>query len=178
MSKKTLLTFSLILCILTIGSATAYSSGYPAAAIGTFTGSNGSTSRVDYVVLAKFASGASGFTFAEAESYSEMVVTAVSSLMSSLGDGALTPTTFTPSQLAAAGIADGDAARTLVANNWAAAGMEIYVFLDIKKAPAVTAASGPNIRMDIYASGLMGSAEIYLASIEAPIQYFSILGSL
>jgi len=175
MSRKTLLTLSLILCILTIGTATAFSSGYPAAALGSLniTGSDGKTTKIDYVVVAKFTSGATGFTFTEAETYSELVVTAVTSLLSSSD-----VTTLTPSQLAAAGISDADAAKSLVANNYKAAGYEVFVFIDIKKAAAVTALTGPNIRLDIYASGLLGDSEMYLASIETAIAYLDLFGSL
>jgi hypothetical protein len=169
MLRKTLVTLSLILCMLALGTTTAYSSGYPAAALGTLDLGSGSTP-INYVIVAKFNTGTNGFTLTEAETYSEMVVTAITSLLPSSG-----VTVFTPNQLTGL---DADAARSLVASAYVQAGYEVFVFVDVKKAAAVTVAAGPNMRLDIYASGLLDPSEMYLASVEIPLLYINSLGGL
>ena len=141
-------------------------------AVGTLdlTGSNGTPSKIDYVVVAKFASGASGFTLADAEKYSDLVVTALTSVLPSSGVIILTP-----NQLAGV---DGDTAKSYVAGAYSGLGYEVFIFVDIKKAAAVTVASGQNIRLDIYATGLLPGGEMYLASVETAISYIDLLGGL
>ena len=158
--------------MLAIGTATAYSSGYPALAVGSLniTGSNGTPSKIDYVVVAKFASGASGFTQADAEKYSDLVVTALTSVLPSSGVIILTPNQLT-------GV-DADYAKSYIAGVYAGLGYEVFIFVDVKKAAAVSALAGQNIRLDIYATGLLGSSEMYLASVETAISYIDLLGGL
>ncbi|MDA8239730.1 MAG: hypothetical protein M0Z67_05065 [Nitrospiraceae bacterium] len=171
MLKKTLVTLSLILCVIAFGTTAAYSSGYPVAALGSISDSSQPSTPISIIVLGKFDSGPAGFTQSEAETISQTVMSLLSGLLPTSGF-----TILTPNQLASTAFADADAAKSFVANNYAAAGIDVFAFLDIKKAPAVSQAAGQNIRIDLYVSGLLGPSEMYIASVETALSYVQLLG--
>lgn len=156
--KKILFFFVCLFLITSV--STAIAGGYPMAAIGSFSG-------IDAVVVGKFDS--SDFTFAEANQISQILGGGLSLL------GLPGAFLVTPQQLQSIyGITDADALKNFVFANYKAAGLDLFIFLDINKVNAVDPALSPSLRADVWLAGT--SSYMYLLSIEIPLAYIMSLG--
>jgi hypothetical protein len=167
----------LIVGIFFVTTAPAYSSGYPFAA-----GLASSDTMV--IVVGKFDSSASGFTYAEAEGYSQAVASAVG-LLGTLSQGVII---LPPSQLASYGLTDADALNQEIKNIYVQSGFSLYIFLDITKVDSVQRQYGRNVRIDVWAADMVPLANsltgdsltgsyLYVTTIEVPETYLSALAS-
>lgn len=162
----------LMLGILAVCTGVASAAGYPFAVLDTSTEDS-------VIVVGKFASGSGQFTEQEAQNLVQSVVAAVQGTLGSSGGS----TIFTPSALKAAGLGDADELKTLVKQNYRAAGFDLYIFLDIKRTAQYATGFGNNIRIDVYAADMASFVDVsapylYAVSIEAPEMYLSLLSSL
>ncbi len=155
----------------------AYSSGYPFAAALI-------SSDTSVIVVGKFDSSESGFTYAEAEGYSQAVAGAVGLL----GTDSQDVIVLSPSQIASYGYTDADTLKQLIKSAYTQSGFNLYVFLDITKVDSVEPQYGKNVRIDVWladmvplANGLTGDsltgAYLYVTTIEVPETYLSALAS-
>jgi hypothetical protein len=145
---KTSKIFSFFLFIFFVfGVSTAHSSGYPALSL---LSSSDPTFSYEAIVVAKYEQGS--FTSADAENLSQQFNGIVQSLVSQIGGDSSNSGIFhfTPSQLATYGYTDADALKDYIKNNYVAAKIPLYIFLDVSRTPAVSPALGNNIRADVW----------------------------
>ncbi len=162
---------ALILGTLLVGTGVASAAGYPFAVLDNSTGTSA-------VIVGKFASGSGQFTQQEAQNLVDSVVAAVQSTLGSTGGS----TILGPSDLASVGYGDADALKDFIKQNYMAAGIDVYIFLDIKRTAQYAAKFGNNIRIDVYVADMaqplgISADYLYAASIEAPEMYLSLLQS-
>lgn len=147
--------------LLFVSVSTAFASGYPVAAIGSFSG-------IDAVVVGKF--NPTDFTFTEAEQISQILGGGLS-LLGLPGAFLLTPT-----QLQSFGFNDADSLKDYVYANYKPAGLELFIFLDIRKVTAVVPSMGQSLRADVYLATMEPETPyLYFLSIEMPLAYIMAL---
>lgn len=171
----------LIISFLLVGASTAYSSGIPAADM--YVAGSSSVLPINVIIVVKY--DAASYTFAEAEALSQIVsklLGVTSTLAGSIGLSTAGLSHYTPSQLAAAGYTDADTLKILIKNSYQALGFNFYAFVDISRVTSVTPALGPAMRIDIWFADLalvmgMTGDYLYIASLEIPEAYLTLLGS-
>jgi len=172
-AKVFLACLGVIATILFVGTAPAYSSGYPV--LGLYTPS--SPGDVSVVVVGKFDS--SDFSLSDVGSYAQSLQGVLGTLGSSLPGIVF----MGPNELAQYGFADADNLKNYIKSVYQGV-VDIYVFLDVTKVNSPYSAQyGQNVRIDAWVAdlaALVGSTDDYLyaASIEVPEIYLSLLSQL
>ena len=155
------------------GTAPAYSSGYPV--LGLYTPS--SPDDVSVVVVVKFDS--TDFSLNDVTSYAQ----SLQGVLQMFGSSLPGIVTLGPDQLAQYGFADADNLKNYVKSIYSGI-VDIYVFLDVTTVNSPYSAQyGPNIRIDAWVADLgmlISSTDdyLYVASIEVPEMYLSLLSQL
>jgi len=169
MKKLKIVSMSTIIGILLLFATAAFAGGYPFAVLDTSTSTK-------IVVVGKFST---QFTQQEAQNASAAVISLVQENLGSSGTTAM----YTPNELASFGVGDADYLKSLVKDNYVAAGFDLYVFVDIKRVAEYVPGFGGNVRIDLFiadmAAALGISADyLYALSIEAPELYASLFSAL
>lgn len=176
------LSIILIVGFFFITASIAYSSGTPA--LDFYIAGSSSAIPLNVVVVSKYDS--ASYTYAEAEAISQAVSKLIglgSTLAGSLGLSTAGLSHFTPSQVAAWGITDADILKNLVKTYYQSWGFNFYAFADIKRVTSVAPELGHAMRIDIWIAdlpvllGLTGDY-LYIASLEIPETYLTLLGSI
>ncbi len=172
--KKTrvfLACLGIIAAVLFMGTAPAYSSGYPA--LGLYM--TGNPEDISVVVVGKFDS-----------SFNPQDVDAFFSAAMSLVGGSLPGVTVLgPSQLAQYGspFNDADSLKAFVKSAYQGLGIDLYIFLDATKVNSVEAQYGKNVRINAWVADMASEVGftgdyLYATSIEVPELYLQLLSQL
>lgn len=171
---KKIAILALIVFALVGSAAAALGSGYPVAVVA-------ADDEDTILVLGKFASGAGQFTQAEADGLVNTVAALVQGFLGSTGGAVV----LNPTQMAGYGLGDADNVKALAKANYPAWGVDIFVFVDISKTAETAPGYGPNMRLSVYVvdmATLLGppipAGDLYIASIEVPYMYTTLLNSL
>lgn len=168
---KVLLTcFGIIVAVFLMGTAPAYSSGYPA--LGLYLPSTAGDTSV--IVVAKFDS---SFNVQDVDSF---FAAAMSLIGGSMPQGLAV---YGPSQLVPYQITDADILKNTALSIYQELGISLYIFLDVTKVNSVDPQYGQNVRINAwladaaYDFGFTGNY-LYAASVEVPEVYFQMLSQL
>jgi hypothetical protein len=82
---------------------------------------------------------------------------------------------YTPQELQSLfGITDADLLKNLALANYQAAGLDMVIFIDMTKVPAVMPSLGQSLRADFWiAVPDLGQNMLYVLSLEIPLTYLS-----